>query len=70
MSTNLAGKEGVKQDSCEFDVQQLSARACDWCGVTKGGAYENGRDVGGIISGVDGQVDSISKEGSINQRES
>ena len=40
-------------------------------GVTKGGiAYENGRDVGGIISGADGQVNSNSNEGNINQRES
>lgn len=39
-----------------------------WC--NEGGAYENGRDVSGVISGADGQVNSIGKEGSINQRES
>ena len=67
--TKSAGKEGVKQDNCEFGVRQLCARACGWCGVTRGGAYENGRDVGGVISGADGQVNSISKEGTY-QRES
>ena len=36
-----------------------------WC--NEGGANENGRAVGGVISGADGQVNLIGKEGSINQ---